>query len=156
MNLPDLPFPYGDAVCDSMHSTVRAVPHTYPRTNLNSLTHWDSFPDEIHNAIRSATTRKSLTCAAFNVSGWTDPEDLVVTNEETIRAHAAYALHIPVQNVARKLGIQGKFVSPGSGNSSVIGAPDFSWVMSGGQPHPKLIVSTVSASTVLLLTQSVD
>jgi hypothetical protein len=63
-----------------------------------------------------------------------------VSSEEEIRGHAMSALHAPVQDVMAKLGVQGRFTVPGGGNSAVVGDPDFSWVMSFAQPHPKVVV----------------
>jgi hypothetical protein len=153
-NLPDLPFPnYGDVVLAGLHSAVRESRRTYPRTDLAALTHWDSFGNDIHAAIQSATTHKSLIHSAFRIAAWTKKKNSV-ENEESIRSYANVALHAPVEQVAHKLGVHGSFISPGI--IATIGAPDFSWVMGEEQPHPKLIVRINHASvfTVLLLTRT--
>jgi hypothetical protein len=138
--LPDLPFPnYADAVLEpgGFHSAVRASRRTHPRTDLAVLTHWDSFVDDIHQAIQSTTSRANLPHTPFSIEAWNNIE--YVENEASIRAHARSALHKPVEEVAHKLGISGRFRIP-CGNTAIIGDPDFSWIMNAAQPHPKLIV----------------
>jgi len=55
--LPRLPYTnYGKAIPDSIRSSARANPRSHPRTDLKELVHWDSFPNEIHEAILSAMT----------------------------------------------------------------------------------------------------
>jgi hypothetical protein len=51
-----------------------------------------------------------------------------VSNEEALRGHAALELHTAVADVAKILGVQGSFVFPTTGNSAIVGGPDFSWV----------------------------
>ena len=141
-SLPDLPFTnYGDAVLDAsgIHSAAKSGLRTYPRTDLQTLTPWTSFPNDIHQAILSATTHAHLLPTPFDISGWT--LDTVVENEQRIHTHATVALHVPAEVVLRRLGVNGRFAMPGGGNSAIVGDPDFSWVMSPGvQPHPKVIV----------------
>jgi hypothetical protein len=150
-SLPDLPFTnYGDAVLDAsgIHSAAKSSPRTYPRTDLQTLTPWTSFPNDIHQAILSATTHAHLLPTPFDINGWT--WDTVVENEPRIHFHATGALHVPAEAVLKKLGVNGRFAMPGGGNSAIVGDPDFSWVMSpGAQPHPKVIVR-VSATCVLV------
>ena len=155
-SLPDLPFTnYGDAVLDGsgIHSAAESSSRTYPsRTDLRTLTPWTSFPNDIHQAIlsESANTHAHLPSTPFDISGWTIAT--VVDNEESIRAHATVALHVPAEVVLRKLGVNGRFAMPGGGNSAIVGDPDFSWVMSPGaqRPHPKVIVC-VSVPTCVLV-----
>lgn len=138
-HLPDLPYVnYGKAVPDSLHSSARANPRAHPRTDLEELVHWDSFPDEIHGAIQTAS--HDLTSEAFDIPGFTC--DTIVECEEMIRAHAVCALHTPVAKVVNKLGLKGKFRAPASGNTSIVGSPDFSWIIDPlNIPHPILVVS---------------
>jgi hypothetical protein len=152
-SLPDLPFTnYGDAVLhvSGIRSAAKYSARTYPRTDLRTLTPWTSFPNDIHQAILSANTRAHLPSTPFDIRGWTT--DMVVRNEENIRTLATVALHIPAEDVLRKLGVHGSFDTPGGGNSAiVVGDPDFSWVMSPeAQPHPKVIVC-VSVPTCVLV-----
>jgi hypothetical protein len=141
-SLPDLPFTtYGDAEFDptAPHSVSQSKPRTYPRTDLQTLMPWTSFPNEIDQRIRSATTLSRLTHTTFTVKCWDEPNP--VTNEETIRAHAMLASHVAVQKVLEKLGVIGRFTVPGSGNSAIVGDPDFSWIENlHTRPHPKLVV----------------
>jgi hypothetical protein len=140
-SLPDLPFTnYGKAELrpSGTHSTAKSTPRTYPRTDLQILTPWTSFPNDIHQAIQSATARAHLHSTPFPINAWTDTS--FVENEEKIRAHAIFALHAPVQKVLEILGVNGWFALPGGGNVAIVGDPDFSWVTSATQPHPKVIV----------------
>jgi hypothetical protein len=142
---------YGDAVLDAsgIHSAAKSGPRTCPRTDLQTLTPWTSFPDDIHQAILSATTAADLPPTPFDISGWT--KTTVVENEESIRAHARVALNVPVEEVLKRLGVKGRFVMPGGGNSAIVGDPDFSWVMAPGtQPHPKVIVRASVPPCVLI------
>lgn len=53
-SLPDLPFTnYGKAELRlfGTHSSAKATPRTYPRTDLKTLTLWTSFPNDIHQTI---------------------------------------------------------------------------------------------------------
>jgi hypothetical protein len=77
-----------------------------------------------------------------------------VENEETIRAHAMFALHEPVTEVANSLGVNGNFYTPSGGNAAIIGAPDFSWVVDSAWPHPKLVVPYQPLHAYVLLLKS--
>jgi hypothetical protein len=150
-SLPDLPFTnYGKAeLCPSgTHSTAKSTRRTYPRTDLNALKPWTSFPNDIHQAIQSATAHATLNSTPFPIDVWTKTS--IVTNEEDLRAHARFALHAPVQEVLEMLGVNGRFDSPGGGNVAIVGDPDFSWIMSSTQPHPKAIVR-IPVTTCLLV-----
>lgn len=51
------------------------------------------------------------------------------------------ALLVPATDVLGKLGVKGRFVTPGGGTSAIVGDPDFSWITTSGSPrHPKVIV----------------
>ncbi|EDR13325.1 uncharacterized protein LACBIDRAFT_309061 [Laccaria bicolor S238N-H82] len=92
-SLPNLPFPdYGDAVLDAsgIHSSAESGPRTYPSTDLESLTPWTSFPDDIHQAILAATPAHLLHAAPFPIDGHNG--DSVVENELAIHIHAVAAL----------------------------------------------------------------
>jgi hypothetical protein len=139
--LPELPFTtYGDADLDpnGPRSDATSTPRRYPITDLETLTPWTSFCIDIQEAIQSATTRSRLPGTSFDISCFQG--QTIVSSEEEIRGHAMSALHAPVQCVLAKLGVQGRFTTPGGGNSAVVGDPDFSWVMSFVQPHPKVVV----------------
>ena len=154
-SLPELPFTnYGKAELrpSATHSTAKSTPRTYPRTDLQTLTPWTSFPDDIHQAIQSATARADLSSTPLHIKAWT--ETSFVGNEEDLRAHARFALHSPVEMVLEKLGVKGWFAMSGSGNVAIVGNPDFSWIMSPSQPHPKLIVCVPSHYLCLLLNPS--
>ena len=142
-SLPDLPFKnYGKAeLCPSgVHSSSKLTRLTYPSTDLETFTPWTSFPDDIHYAIQFATTRAGLPSTPLHLGGYTGTT--VVTNEEDIRTHAMFALHVIVQNMMKGFGIDGRFQSLGRGHAAkVVGNPDFSWI-SDTAPHPKLIIST--------------
>ena len=60
------------------------------------------------------------------------------------------ALHDPVEEVLNMLEVEGGFDFPGSGNTAIVGDPDFSWVTSVTQPRPKAIVR-VSVTTCVLV-----
>ena len=154
-SLPDLPFTnYGDTVLDAsgIRSASKSSPRTYPRTDLQTLTPWTSFPSDIHQAVLSATTHAHLLPTPFDINSWT--QDMVVENEESIRSHARFALHNAVEVVLRRLGVEGRFTMPGGGNTAIVGDPDFSWVMAlGEQPHPKVIVRVSVTTCVLLKTR---
>lgn len=149
-SLPDLPFTYGRAEIDpsGVHSAAKSTPRTYPRTDLTTLIPWTSFPNDIHQAVQSATTDARLSSTPFNIQFLTS--GVFVENEEKIRAHAIYALHEPVQAVLRRLEVNGSFILPDSGYVGIVGDPDFSWITRGRgrgtrtysqtQSHPKLIV----------------
>ena len=87
-SLPDLPFPdYGDAVLDpsGIHSSAKSGPPTYPRTDLQTLTPWTSFPNDIHQAILATTDAQLLpTPFHINCRTW----NTIVESEPKIgRAH---------------------------------------------------------------------
>ena len=137
-SLPDLPFTtYADAELKpgALHSSAYSTPRSYPRTDLQTLSPWTSFPNDIHEAIQSAIARTHLPVAPFSITYW--PKRTFVNSEEKIRAHAMVALHVPVEEVMEIFGVEGSF---DSSNSAIVGDPDFSWVTSPAQPHPKLIV----------------
>ena len=140
-NLPDLPFTnYGKAELAPFgtHSSAQANPRKFPRTDLEALRHWTSFPNEIDQAIRSATTHANLSSAPFTIDA--PKRTRIVKNEEAIRAHASYTLHSPVEEVLNMLGVTGSFELSGGGNIAIVGSPDFSWIMDDTRPHPKIIV----------------
>ena len=117
-SLPDLPFTnYGKAELRPSrvptHSSSKSTPRTYPRTDLEMLTPWTSFPNDIHRVIQSATTRAGLPPTPLHLEGYTGTT--FVTNEEAIRAHAMFALHTMVQNLMQRFGIDGYFEMPSSG-----------------------------------------
>jgi hypothetical protein len=140
-SLPDLPFTnYGKAELrpSGTHSIPKSTPRTYPKTDLKTLTPWTSFPNDIHQAIQSATTRTNLPPTPFVIKVSTTTRS--VENEERIRTHATVALHEAVEKVLEMLGVNGWFALPGGGNVAIVGDPDFSWIMSPPQPHPRVIV----------------
>jgi hypothetical protein len=146
-SLPDLPFPnYGNIELEpgGFHSNVRTSCWTYPRTDLATMIPWTTFPGDVHQAIVSATARAGLAPTPFPISAW--GEKRYVENESKIHSHAQYALHEPVEQVVNRLEVRGRFVSPGSGNTAIIGDPDFSWIMGPAQQHPKLIVRVSNTS----------
>ena len=142
-SFPDLPFKdYGDALLNpSYHSAAKSTPHAYPRTDLDILTPWISFPLDIHKAIQSSTSKRAnLSPAPFPIPLL--QKERVVASEEALRSHAMVELHEPVVEVLKVLGVEGEFVFPDSGNVPILGDPDLSWVKSSGseQPHSKVIV----------------
>jgi hypothetical protein len=149
-SLPDLPFTnYGKAELRPTHSTSKSTPRTYPRTDLHTLTPWTSFPNDIHQAIQSATARAHLPSTPFAIEVSTSTRS--VENEESIRTHATVALHEAVEKVLERLGVNGWFAMPGGGNVAMVGDPDFSWIMSHTQPHPKVIVRLSVTTCVLVV-----
>ena len=153
-SLPNLPFTnFGQAVLNpGYHSSSKTHPRTYPRTDLTTLCPWTSFPNDIHQVIQSATNRANLSSAPFTVG--LPPKTRSVRSEEKVRAHAMSGLHELVEEVVNMLGVVGSFEEPGTGNASIIGDPDFSWVMGTTQPHPKLVVGVSTTSDDLLLNPS--
>jgi hypothetical protein len=150
-SFPDLPFMnHGNMSLkpSGTHSFAGSTPWAYPRTDLQTLRAWESFPDEIHRAIQSATASSHLSSTSFYVGAWTGSK--FVANEEVIRSCAMFMLHQPVEEVLGKLGINGEFELPASGNHAIVGSPDFSWIASPGQPHPKLIVCVPGYQLLLL------
>ncbi|KIM90450.1 hypothetical protein PILCRDRAFT_59694 [Piloderma croceum F 1598] len=138
-NLPDFPFTnYAKAELNPFgtHSSAKSSARKYPRTDLKTFTHWASFPEDIHRAVQSATTRANLHSTPFTVEAPT--KTMFVENEEKLRAHAVFALHNPVEEVLDKLGVKGMFTMPGSRNVAIVGDLDFSWV-TNTQSHPKVI-----------------
>jgi len=147
-SLPDLPFTnYGKAELrpSGICSSAKSTPWTYPRTDLETLTPWTSFPNDIHHAIQSATTRAGLPPTPFNIGGNT--KTTLVINEEEIRSHAMFTLHAVVRKIMKKLGVDGYFASPGGGHTGIVGDPDFLWT-SDIAPHPKLIASMCISACV--------
>ena len=71
-------------------------------------------------------------------------------NEESLRAHATFAFHEPVEEVLEMLGAKVWFTLSGGGNAAMVGNPDFSWVTSRTQPHPKVIVRGSVTACVLV------
>jgi hypothetical protein len=141
-SFPDLPYTgYEDALLnpDDFHSTAKSTPRTYPRTDLDILRPWSSFPIEIHDAIQSSTRNANVSPEPFPILF---PKKRVVANEEELRSHANVELHEPVVEILKVLGVQGRFAMPGGGNVAIVGSPDFSWVKGSAtqRPHPKMIV----------------
>ena len=142
-SLPDLPFTnYGDAELRPFGTHSTAKSDLCPRTDLKTLTHWTSFPEDIHQAIQSATARAHLPSTPFTVKAWTTTSFVEI--EESLRAHATFALHTPVREVLDMLGVKGRFAFPDGDNAAIVGDPDFLWVMTPTQPHPKVIVRAPS------------
>ena len=82
-NLPELPFTnYGKVELrpSATHSTAKLTPRTYPRTDLQTLTAWTSFPNDIHLAIQSATAHAGLSSTPFYIHASTMTR--FVENEE--------------------------------------------------------------------------
>ena len=124
-SLPDLPFMnYGRAELrpSFVPSSSQKNPRSHPKTDLETLTPWTSFPDDIHHAVQSATTRAGLPPAPLDVRGYTDTT--LVTNEEEIHAHAMFALHVVVQNVMKRFGVDGYFELAEC--TAIVGDPNFS------------------------------
>ena len=135
-NLPDLPFTsHLIAQLDpcGFHS-LGETPRSRPRTDLETLTPWISFTHDIHCAVQCATTRPQLPLRPLSNSGWTWSR--IVETEENVRAHAIYALHIPVEEVLKVLGVKGRFALAG-GSSPVLGDPDFFVGCRSGTTSPK-------------------
>jgi hypothetical protein len=150
-SFPDLPFTnHGDMSLkpSGTHSFAGSTPRASPRTDLQTLRAWETFPDDVHCAIQSATDSTHLSSTSFHISAWTGPT--FVANEERIRGCAMFMLHQPVEEVLEKLGINGEFESPASRNRAIVGSPDFSWIVSVGQPHPKLIVRVPATISFLV------
>lgn len=152
-SFPDLPFrDYGEALLHpDFHSATEATPRACLSTDLETLIHWDAFPVEIHNAIQSAAQRAHLSSVPFSLG--ISPIKSNVTNEEDLRAHAKYQMHVPVEEVSKMLGLKGGFIPAGAGDVAMMGDPDFSWIMGPEQPHPKLIVR---ASVTLCMCRSIS
>jgi hypothetical protein len=149
-SLPELPFIHGNVTVEDTHSSASSTKRAYPRTDLQTLRAWESFPGDIHDAIQSATARAHLSSTSFHIEVLTRPES--VNDEESIRARAKYALHMPVQDVLRKLGVDGKFTSPTGGHVAIVGSPDFSWIVASDfQSHPKLIVCVPPTTSLLVV-----
>ena len=72
-------------------------------------------------------------------------------NEEKIRTHATVVLHEAVEKVLGRLEVNGWFALPGGGNIAIVGDPDFSWITSSNQPHPKVIVRLSVTTCVLVV-----
>lgn len=137
-SLPDLPFTnHGDLNLRPIHSAP-TTQGSYPRTDLQTLRLWKSFPDDIHCAIRSATANAHLSSTPFHIRALTGPE--IVENEERLRGYASMMLHKPVEEVLAKLGVNGGFALAGAGPVAIVGSPDFSWIVGYAYPLPKLIV----------------
>ena len=150
-HLPDLPFAnYGDAELRPLgtHSTATTTQGKHSRTDLMTLRPWGSFPDDIDQAVQSATTNAQLAPIPFNLDISTRTR--FVENEDKICTHATVALHEGVEQVLGMLGVNGWFSLSGG---AIIGDPDFSWIMSLTQPHPKVVVC-VSVSTCHVFVKS--
>ena len=71
-SLPDLPFMnHGDLNLEQTHITLSSAPRASPRTDLQTLRAWESFPDDIHRAIRSATDSAHLSSTPFHIGAYT-------------------------------------------------------------------------------------
>jgi len=71
-------------------------------------------------------------------------------NEERICVHAVVTLQEPVEVVLEILGVSRRFALSGW-NVAIVGDPDFSWVMSSTQLHPKVIVHLLVTTCVLVV-----
>lgn len=63
-----------------------------------------------------------------------------VRNEEDLRSHVHCELNPAVEDVLARLGVIGDLESPGGGNKALIGDPDMSYISTGRERHPKLVV----------------
>jgi hypothetical protein len=63
-----------------------------------------------------------------------------VQSEEGLRLHAHVELNAAVEEVVEVLGIKGFFTLPSSGNITLVGEPDFSWISGDTRMQPKLVV----------------
>jgi len=103
--LPRLKFSnYAKALLAPTNSTWKSSPRSHPRTDLDNLVPWDTFPTDINTAIESAMKRHGSSSDSFSIGGLA--EDSIIENEEALRAHVKYALHIPVEKVANIRKIQ--------------------------------------------------
>jgi hypothetical protein len=107
---------------------------------------WSSFPNDINQAIQSATTRANLPSTPFTLNVSTKTR--CVENEYKIQLHATVALHEGVEQVLGMLGVNGWFALPDGGNAAIVGDPDFSWIMGPEQLYPKLVVCVSVAADI--------
>ncbi|KIM35406.1 hypothetical protein M413DRAFT_20768 [Hebeloma cylindrosporum] len=147
-SLPNLPFTNHErAELRPYHSSSETNLISRPRTDLEALTPWTSFPDDIHRVIQTATARAGLPPTPFDVETFTGT--IRVGEEEGIRAHAMVSLHVIVANIMGMFGTEGYFVLPDSGNLAVVGAPDASWMSNIElERHPKLVVEYTPCDTL--------
>jgi hypothetical protein len=139
-SLPELPFSAhaNPEVIPGFHTTIKTTSRQFPRTDLHTLAPWTTFPNDIHDAILSATTSAGLSSEPFNID--TATKSRIVVNEEGIRFLAMSALHDPVEQILSRLGCDGYFIQSGGRNVAMIGLPDLAWITSSEKPQPKLVV----------------
>jgi len=109
---------------------------------------WASFSADIDYAIRASMAKKGLPVGTELTVGNLLLVPTVVQNEEGLRSHASLDLNAAAVGVLAKLGIDGWFSLPGTGNSALIGDPDLLW-REDGSPQPKFPVR-VSALPIRL------
>ena len=109
---------------------------TSPTIDLGTLAPFTSFPNDMHQAIQSATTR-ALASDTF------EHQCLDKVNHYEGRGRDPCPRNSRITSSSRTGGgdvwAKGRFVLSG-GNVATVGDPDFSWAVSSAQPNPKVIV----------------
>ena len=157
--LPTLSYnPLGFEWCEDFHSSKYTKERAYPRTDLKHFVPWDTFEEEIKEAIDSRMSTMNIPSGKeYDIVQLDEVER--VRNEDNVRKQADIQLHFVVKRVLKILGINGYFATPSCGNNQIIGEPDFSWLselptvpgstrLPETVKHPKVVVSV---SMILLL-----
>jgi hypothetical protein len=66
-----------------------------------------------------------------------------VRNEEDLRSHVYCELNPAVEDVLAQLGVTGDLESPGGDYKALVGDPDVSYISTGRERHPRLVVRMV-------------
>lgn len=145
-SLPELPFPYIDPVYSRKHSAIRSTPRQYPHTDLQHLIPWESFHSDLHTAIEAACIARNIPTGTSLTVGTQLSRGRLVNDEEALRAHAGFVLHMAAEDVLAHLGVIGDFTSS-VGSDAIVGAPDSSWVELG-RPRLVVCVSAIPSSAL--------
>lgn len=138
--LPTLSYnPTGFEWSEDIHRSAYTRGRALPRTDLEHFNPWGTFTTEINDAITARMLAMNIPFGAEYDVGSLPTKQRVVDNEEAVRHEAIVQLHNLVEDVLSILGIQGRLALSVSGNSQIIGEPDFSWLRANTK-HPKVVV----------------
>jgi len=138
-SLPDLPFNAQAMIIADTHSSSYSSMPAFPRTDLKVFEPWQTFSADIDAAITAAMMTQGIAKGTDITIGEYFRRRKVVACEDDVHEVANTGLHDAVVDVLDMLGAQGRFYRPGSGQTGIIGDPDFAW-LHAGTSYPKLVV----------------
>lgn len=138
--LPNLSYtPAGFEWFEDWHSSSYTRERAFPRTDLEHLDLWETFENEIHEAICTRMSAMNIPLESEYDIGPLLKIRQRVANEEGVRMQAEIQLHQTVVEVLGILGIEGWFHPTSESSNQIVGEPDFSWLRDKTK-HPRVVV----------------